>query len=262
MDWDHSTADELYINAQTQGAISALTGLINGTNVYGDDDDSSQTGSRFETTFESGTSYLIRLVNVAIDTHFKFSIDNHTMTVIAADFVPITPYTTTALSIGMGQRYDIIVTADQADTASDFWLRAIPMISCSDNDNADNIKGIIHYGTSTSTPTTSSYSITDECVDESDLVPVVSMTVGSATNDVTEAVGIGRNDANYITWTLNSTSYLVGWEEPTLLDVYSGNTSAFTNTSNKIDLPNAGEWVYLLITESQLPVAHPIHLHG
>jgi FtsP/CotA-like multicopper oxidase with cupredoxin domain len=110
-DWDHSTADELYIQAQTQGAISALTGLINGTNVYGDDGDDSQVGQRFETTFEAGTSYLIRLVNVAIDTQFKFMVDNHTMTVIAADFVPIEPYETTTLSIGMGQRYDIIVVS-------------------------------------------------------------------------------------------------------------------------------------------------------
>lgn len=47
-----------------------------------------------------------------------------------------------------------------------------------------------------------------------------------------------------------------------MLDVYNNATSQFTNTSNKIDLPNAGEWVYLLITESLLPVAHPIHLHG
>jgi FtsP/CotA-like multicopper oxidase with cupredoxin domain len=199
-DWDHSTADELYINAQTQGAISALTGLINGTNVYGEDSATDQTGQRFETTFETGTSYLLRLVNVAIDTHFKFTIDNHTMTVIASDFVPVTPYETTEVSIGMGQRYDVIVTADQADTASDFWMRAVPMIACSDNDNPDNIKGIIHYGTSTGTPTTSAYSITDECVDESSLVPVVSKTVGSSTMDVNEAVGVGFNDANYFIW--------------------------------------------------------------
>jgi FtsP/CotA-like multicopper oxidase with cupredoxin domain len=104
-DWTHQTADELYVSAETQGAITLDTGLINGTNVYGDDGDDDQTGTRFSTTFESGTSYLLRLVNVAIDTQFKFSIDNHTMTVIASDFVPITPYETTVISIGMGKQY-------------------------------------------------------------------------------------------------------------------------------------------------------------
>ena len=50
----------------------------------------------------------------AADTHFKFSIDNHTFTVIQTDFVPIVPYETTMVSIGMGQRYDIIVNATEA----------------------------------------------------------------------------------------------------------------------------------------------------
>jgi len=101
-DWDHQTVDELYYSAETNGPPTLDNGLINGTNVYGDDDDSSQTGSRFTTQFTSGTSYRIRLVNAAVDTHFKFSIDNHTLTVIATDLVPIVPYTTEILNIGMG----------------------------------------------------------------------------------------------------------------------------------------------------------------
>lgn len=96
-------------------------------------------GSRFETVFESGTTYLIRLVNGAADTHFKFMIDSHTMTVIANDFVPIVPYTTDVLSIGIGERYDVIITANA--TADNYWLRAIPQTSCSDNDETDNIRG-------------------------------------------------------------------------------------------------------------------------
>ncbi|CAL3967832.1 unnamed protein product, partial [Diplocarpon coronariae] len=35
------------------------------------------------------------------DTHWKFMIDNHNFTVIAMDLVPIVPYETTMLSIGM-----------------------------------------------------------------------------------------------------------------------------------------------------------------
>lgn len=50
----------------------------------------------------SGTSYRLRLINGAIDTHFKFSIDNHTMTVIANDLVPIVPYNSTVLDVGIG----------------------------------------------------------------------------------------------------------------------------------------------------------------
>jgi hypothetical protein len=82
------------------------------------------------------------------------------------------------------------------------------------NDNANNIKGIVHYGSSTNNPTTSGYDIVDECVDETNLVPVVSKSVGSSTFSLSEAAFVGSNEANYLTWTLNSTSYLVGWDDP------------------------------------------------
>lgn len=102
-DWDHQTVDELYATAQTRGPPTLDTGLINGTNVYGSDGEDSQTGSRLTVGFTSGTSYRMRLVNAAVDTHWKFSIDNHTMTVISADLIPIEPYTTTMLDMTMGK---------------------------------------------------------------------------------------------------------------------------------------------------------------
>jgi hypothetical protein len=135
------------------------------------------------------------------------------MTVVASDFVPVEPYEVEAISIGMGQRYDVIVTANQADVASDFWMRAIPQIACSDNDNPDNIKGIVHYGSSTGTPTTEGFVIVDECVDEK-VTPVLSKTAGSIDKLFSEAAFVGSNDAGFFTWTLNGTSYLVAWEEP------------------------------------------------
>jgi FtsP/CotA-like multicopper oxidase with cupredoxin domain len=98
-DWSHSTADVLYAQAQNGGPPSMATGLINGTNV------SNSGGKRFKTRFTSGQSYRFRLVNGAIDTHFKFSIDHHVMTVIANDFVPIQPYLTKVLDIAIGQIY-------------------------------------------------------------------------------------------------------------------------------------------------------------
>lgn len=92
-----------------------------------------------------------------------------------------------------GQRYDIVVTMDQEDMADDFWLRAIPQAACSDNDSSNNIKAIIHYGSSNSTPTTSAYSFTDECVDEdlTDLVPYLAKDADSSywSNETVATVG-------------------------------------------------------------------------
>jgi FtsP/CotA-like multicopper oxidase with cupredoxin domain len=199
-------------------------------------------------------------VNGAIDTHFKFMIDNHTMTVIAMDLVPITPYETTVLSIGMGQRYDIIVTADQSE--GDFWMRAIPQSSCSDNDNADDIKGIVRYdSSSTSDPTSSAYTYTDSCEDEdmSNLVPYYSLDASTVTLQDDEAVTVGRS-GNVFKWYMGGITFDVEWEEPMLMQIYDGNTT-YATSSHVIEIPDADEWVYFII-ETTNAIPHPIHLHG
>ncbi|KAI0835052.1 multicopper oxidase [Hypoxylon sp. FL0890] len=252
-DWDHLTVDQLWDTAQTDGPPTLDNGLINGTNVYND------TGSRFNVSFTSGSSYRLRLINGAVDTHFKFSIDNHTMQVIASDLIPIQPYTTEVINIGMGQRYDVIVTADQASVADNFWMRAIPQSACSDNDNSDNIRGIVTYTGNVSDPTTTGWDYTDGCDDETDnLVPYISKTVGTGTT-VTEEASVAVTNGVF-RWTLNSTSLLVDWEDPTLLQVVEEVTE-FDTDDAVIQLPNANEWFYLAI-ETDLAVPHPIHLHG
>lgn len=253
-DWDHSTVDELYSYAQTSGPPTLDNGLINGTNVYEDG------GQRLNVSFASGTSYRMRLVNAAIDTHFKFMIDNHTMTVIAADLVPITPFTAEYLDISMGQRYDIVVTADQADVADDFWMRAIPQSTCSESDNADNIRAVVYYGDEPGTPETTGYDYDDSCDDETgNLVPYVSHSVADADAQTSEEAAV-TIVGNLFKWTLNSTSMLVDWADPTLSQVVSG-TTTFDTDDAVIELPDADIMFYMVI-DTQLAVPHPIHLHG
>ncbi|OIW23743.1 hypothetical protein CONLIGDRAFT_692523 [Coniochaeta ligniaria NRRL 30616] len=263
-DWSHQTADELYVEAETSGPPTLDNGLINGTNIFGSDGDADQTGYRFNMSFTEESSYRLRLVNGAIDSHFKFSIDNHTLTVIASDLAPIEPYTTTVLDIGMGQRYDIIITADQADTADSFWLRAIPQSACSDNSNADNIRGIIYYGDTLSTPTTTGYTYTDSCADETQsqtVTPYISQSVSSAQWNDLEAATVGFNSAGLFKWYLNSTTMLVDWADPTLLQVYNDSATDFSSAESVFALDTANQWIYFVI-ETTLAVPHPIHLHG
>ncbi|KAH6871203.1 Cupredoxin [Thelonectria olida] len=260
-DWDHQTVDELYSSAETNGPPTLDNGLINGTNVYGDDGSSSQTGTRFNVSFTSGTSYRMRLVNAAVDTHWKFSIDNHTMLVMGADLVPIEPYNTTVLDIGMGQRYDIVVSADQADLAENFWMRAIPQSACSDNDSTNNIRGIVYYGDEPDTPSTTGYAYTDSCDDETDNIsPYISKTISSADWNELETASVSKNSAGLFKWYLNSTTMLVDWENPTLEMVVNGTTEYDTQDA-VIELSEASQWVYFVV-QTTLAVPHPIHLHG
>ncbi|KAH7403702.1 laccase 3 [Cadophora sp. MPI-SDFR-AT-0126] len=257
-DWSHETAEVLALSAATNGPPTLDNCLINGTNTY--DADTGTVGSRFETTFVAGTRYRIRLVNGAADTHFRFTIDNHTMEVIQTDFVPIVPYNTTAVSIGMGQRYDVIVTAE-FDTG-DFWMRAIPQESCSNTDNVDNMLGIVRYdSSSTSDPSTTSYTLTDSCDDEdiTTLVPYLALdasSTSSVTDDFTAAISLGTT----IKWTMGGVSFVSEWDYPTLKAVNEGNDT-WSDEQNVVVLDTADEWVYFII-ETTFAQAHPIHLHG
>ena len=51
----------------------------------------------------SGKTYRMRLINTSAQAIQKFSIDNHTMTVMANDFVPIKPYNTTVVTLGVSR---------------------------------------------------------------------------------------------------------------------------------------------------------------
>lgn len=259
-DWFHLTADQMFWRAEYGGPPTLDTGLFNGTNTYTDADTGVTTGARFEYTFEEGLSYRLRLVNAAIDSNFLFSIDNHTLTVIAADFVPIVPYTTDTLQIAMGQRYDIIITANDPTGAGNYWMRAIPG-TCADNANPDDIKAIIRYdSTSTADPTTTPYvSTAQSCVDEpiASLVPYVAIEAETMVIYDDEEVTLKGSPTR---WYVNGTTMIVDWSSPTLLEVYN-NATQFDASEAVIEMNVAGEWTYIII-ETQAGAAHPIHLHG
>lgn len=158
----------------------------------------------------------------------------------------------------------MIITADQDSVASDFWTRAIPQLACSEIDNVDNIKGILHYGNSTddaTTPTTTAYSYTDSCLDEpaNSLVPVVEIDVSSPSYNSSEPASVQKNSDNLFKWFMGPTSFKAEWDNPTLLQIYNGNTS-WSNSSHVIEVNGVNEWVFVDI-EMSINVSHPIHFH-
>lgn len=256
-DWSHQTSAERAHIAETDSTPRMDTGLINGTNIY------NQTGARFTMAFTPGRSYRLRFINSAVSTTFKVMIDHHVITVIAADLVPIVPYKTTALSIAPGQRYDVVVPADQSTVADAFWLRAIPQETCSKPDNPDGIRGIVHYSPIYSEPNTTGYEYTDSCDDEDmrHLIPFVPRPVGSHFWTVKETVGLLYNEENLIRWYMNNSVMHVDWQSPTLMQTISAGSDSFPRSSAVIDLPKANKWVFLVI-ETQFDASHPLHLHG
>ncbi|KAF7923683.1 uncharacterized protein EAE98_007501 [Botrytis deweyae] len=243
-DWSPVTA-EVEAFAALAAPPTLDNGLINGTNTYNNSD--TIVSSHFETTFKSDTRYRIRLMNTTADTHFKFSIDSHTIKVIAADFVPIVPYISDTIAISMGQRYDIIVTANAA--VDNYWMRAVAQTVCSENVNADDIYGIIRYNSTSTDDLTSvrwANALTDElCEDElrGSLVPYVPIVASNSPAEEDE-FSVITNKTNGVIWQMGTYSFLNQWDYPTLLQSYEGD-----------DTWAAEQAVY------QLPEAWIMHCH-
>ncbi|KAH8589692.1 laccase from botrytis Aclada At 1.67 A resolution [Bisporella sp. PMI_857] len=267
-DWSHQSAFELWSTTASRGAPPSLdTGLINGLNTFdcsgSTDEKCLGTGKKFELNFEAGKKYRIRLINSAIDGHFQFSLDGHSFQVIAMDLVPIVPYEAESLHISIGQRYDIVVEAN-ADPG-DYWLRAGWQSACNNNQNADGMTGIIRYdNTSTADPTSTGITVDTFCGDEdaSTLVPHVPLNVGNYSSMTVESLGF--TFGSYFEWTVNSSSLVLDWENPTNLMILN-DESIWPTEYNVIPIEAASEsdWaVFVIQDRTGFGITHPIHLHG
>jgi len=175
------------------GPPTASNYLLNGQNAKVD----GSAGQRSKWTFQPGKKHKLRFINTSTDHHFKIQLDQHSMIVVAADYVAITPYRTSELSIAIGQRYDVVVEANQV--ASNYWLRALMAKDCSFglNDGTGIANGIISYSNALSGALPSSRMTTthnNACVDEplSVLKPIVAKSVDSSSfSTTTLPVGAG-----------------------------------------------------------------------
>ena len=69
---------------------------------------------------EKGKTYRLRLINTAELSFMNFAIENHSLTVVEADGLPVQGMNVTSLDINSGQRYSVLFTADQAVDA--YWI--------------------------------------------------------------------------------------------------------------------------------------------
>lgn len=101
-----------------------------------------------------GETYLLRIVNAALNNQLFFKIANHNLTVVAADASYTNPYVTDVVVSGPGQTIDVLFTANQP--VGSYYMAAHPYISVTlPNVLFDNTttRGIIVYeGSTSSTP--------------------------------------------------------------------------------------------------------------
>lgn len=292
-DWGHNSAFEAAYSGLTNPSI-LLNGHGNVTRYSGVAADLT-IPTPYTIIFERQTyprpkRYLLRLINTSFDTTFVFSIDNHILTVMGADFVPIHSYSNTSVLIGIGQRYHVVVEASPIHNASqpiphdrNFWMRTYVAECRGKVKRPENyeLSGILRYNSSSSAlPTSSAWNdMSKACSDEtySSLQPILTWQVEPPSN------GHSGEEHDVI---LNTTSNLYPLAAFALDPPESPNFNPLRiNYSDPIflRLNNTGSWpenwvvvpedysstsfVYLVLAGDrkkgdQTTGAHPIHLHG
>jgi FtsP/CotA-like multicopper oxidase with cupredoxin domain len=248
----------------TRGPPSPDNILVNGTHV-----NAQGGGSYAKMTVTKGKKYRLRIINTAVDSTFSVSLDGHPFTVMTADFVPIKSFITTQLTLAIGQRYDVMFTANQ--TVDNYWFRVAVGTDCGSNNfisTGVQMGAIVSYtGAPSGNPKSSGVTMRTACVDEStsNLVPFVSNTVPQSVVGSAGELELGFNQAaapsNLVRWLIDGTPHIVDWNNPTLETQLAGSTN-FGANANLHEMQTNGWYLWWIQSTAAVQLPHPIHLHG
>ncbi|GLJ45708.1 hypothetical protein SUGI_0962010 [Cryptomeria japonica] len=84
---------------------------------------------------EHGKTYLLCIVNAAVNNHLFFKIASHNLTVVSVDASYTKPYTTDILMLTSGQTTDVLLTANQAEAR---YYMAAKVYTTQSEANIDN----------------------------------------------------------------------------------------------------------------------------
>ncbi|EIN05424.1 laccase [Punctularia strigosozonata HHB-11173 SS5] len=254
-DWYHDVAPTIAFGTSDATLINGLGRFFDGTNVNDAD--------LAVISVEQGKRYRFRLISISCDPNFTFQIDQHNFTIIEVDGVNHEKLTVDSLVIFAGQRYSIILNADQP--VDNYWIRADPNNGNTGTDLGLNSAILRYVGANETEPTTTQDTSANPLV-QGDLVPLENP--GVSGGDDTKCVDCADYNL-HLDFTFNGTFYTNGftWTSPTspvLLQILSGATSAS-------DLLPAGS-LYALPANSSIQLSmaagalagnpHPFHLHG
>ncbi|KAH9735164.1 Laccase-11 [Citrus sinensis] len=97
----------------------------------------------FAMEVESGKTYLLRIVNAALNDELFFAIAGHNMTVVEIDAVYTKPFTTQAILIAPGQTTNVLVKADQSP--SRYFMAARPFMDAPIPVDNKTVTAILQY---------------------------------------------------------------------------------------------------------------------
>ncbi|KAI0351889.1 laccase [Trametes cingulata] len=220
-------------------------------------------------TVEQGKRYRFRMINMACEPNYNFTIDGHNMTIIEADGEYTEPLTVDFIQIFAAQRYSFILNATQP--VDNYWIRANPSVALTDGQGfAGGINSaILRYVGAPETDPTTTQTPSVIPLSEADLHALVDPAApgepfpGGA--DVNIQLDFTFNMTGDNLFYANNVTY-VSPSVPVLLQILNG-------TRGAMDLMPTGSIYYLPPNKSieiSFPMTqadaagspHPFHLHG
>ncbi|KZT43398.1 hypothetical protein SISSUDRAFT_978652 [Sistotremastrum suecicum HHB10207 ss-3] len=274
-DWYHDFSTDLLAQYLSPDGIQGTPGnepvpdggTLNGLGQYGA---AGSGGTYFNFTLEANKTYRLRLINTGSFTSIRFSIDNHTLTIVEADSLLVEPINVSGVTLAVAQRYSVLFTTNQ--TSGNYWMRAelaTDMFTYTQPGQNTDIRGILKYTSTDALPTASddpgANGLGD--LDTSLLVPAIHVNAPESTVRYSATVSFQNTDQGKFLAFLNSTSWEPLAGTSTLLAVR--NSSGFAEEGAGIS--SVGD--QLIVTEDRISVIdfevdnlddgdHPFHLHG
>ncbi|KAI0924510.1 hypothetical protein AcW1_006623 [Taiwanofungus camphoratus] len=243
-DWYHAPA------ATLSPPFTPDSVLINGLGRAND----SSNASLAVITVTKGLRYRFRLIQMACDANFVFSIDSHDMTIIETDGENTAPLTVDSMQVYAAQRYSFILNASQP--VDNYWIRAVPDASIPTG------FAILRYeGAPNEDPTTQQVASSNP-LSESNLHPF--------SDPAPPPFDPSQDMALNLEFTVNTTTSeffvngvrYVSPSTPILMQILNGTSPYDLLPKGSIYPIQRNQTVQVSMPGGLLNISHPMHLHG
>ncbi|RDL34578.1 uncharacterized protein BP5553_07706 [Venustampulla echinocandica] len=229
-------------------------------------------------TFEPGKTHRLRLINAGSEGMQRFSIDNHKLTIIAIDFITVAPFESDVVSIGVGQRYDVLVNGT-GHPGEAYWMRSNYSQKCASISNLQpNALAAVYYPETdhdSSPNSTANPYVETDCMNEPlnktvPFIPILPPDAAATTKEM--EMNLIQNATGHLVFTLGGSTFRANFNKPLLPlanlpgvvktpnNGTSNETSIYAPDSNVYDFGKHSS-IRLILT-NPLTLAHPMHLHG
>jgi FtsP/CotA-like multicopper oxidase with cupredoxin domain len=226
------------------------------------------TASYSKFNFTSGKAHKLRLMNVGAGVVQKFAIDGHSMTVIANDYMPVKPYNVSMISLGVGQRADVIVYGT-GKPGEKYWMRT-NLIQCSFNDGIQTeARAVVYYedADTNSLPTApfnfdpTNSSAPQLCGNDPSVNTEPSYLIRAAPPDITQTFEIRAvSNGTNIVYTFGNRTFRANFNAPLYWKVLNNTIREVPVDRNLWNVGNAQTARVIIYNYNDQ--GHPIHYHG